>query len=55
MNQLHRDAAEQHEKAAARHRLAAEREDIKEEEYAVAHSDRAYELALEITDTEGNS
>ncbi len=55
MHQLHRDAAEQHEMAAERHRLAAEVEDTDEEEYAVAYSDRAYELALEIADTQGNS
>ncbi len=55
MHQLHREAAEQHEKAAERHRLAAEMDDTNEAEMAVEHSNRAYELALEIADTEGNS
>jgi hypothetical protein len=55
MHQLHRDAAEQHEKAAERHRLAADMDDRDEEELALEHSNRAYELAIEIADTEGNS
>lgn len=55
MHQLHRDAAEQHELAAERHRLAAELNEAEDTEDAVACSDRAYELALEIADTEGNS
>jgi hypothetical protein len=55
MHQLHRDAAEQHELAAERHRLASERNDAEEAEAAAAYSERAYDLALEIMDTEGNA
>ena len=58
MHQLHREAAEQHEKAAERHRLAAEIEGLDAEgcgDCAVEHSNRAYELALEVVDAEGNS
>lgn len=57
MEQLHRDAANQHELAAEQHRYAAETDDVDEGECgecAVAHSNRAYELAREVLDSEGN-